>query len=280
MTLDGIRIVVDCANGAAYKSTPSVLRELGAEVIVYGNQPNGTNINQECGSIHPDTLCQKVIEHRAQLGIAHDGDADRVLLCDEHGKLVDGDDILAITGLEMLAESRLPEKTVVATVMSNAGLDAVIQEAGGRVVRTDVGDKHVIDEMLRNGYGLGGEQSGHIIFRDFATTGDGLVAALQMLRIMKAKNALLSQLSLCWTRFPQKLTSIRVKEKRPFEQMDGVLALVAQAEAEVKPAGGRVFLRYSGTEPKARLLIEGRDEAVLAMWSERIVEAIKRHTGA
>jgi phosphoglucosamine mutase len=279
MTLDGIRIVVDCANGAAYKSTPSVLRELGAEVIVYGNQPNGTNINQECGSIHPDTLCQKVIEHRAQLGIAHDGDADRVLLCDEHGKLVDGDDILAITGLEMLAESRLAEKTVVATVMSNAGLDAVIKEAGGRVVRTDVGDKHVIDEMLRNGYGLGGEQSGHIIFRDFATTGDGLVAALQMLRIMKAKNALLSQLSLCWIRFPQQLTNIRVREKTPFEQMDGVLALVAEAEAEVKPGGGRVFLRYSGTEPKARLMIEGRDEAVLTRWSERIVAAIKRHAG-
>ena len=280
MTLDGIRIVVDCANGAAYKSTPSVLRELGAEVIVYGNQPNGTNINQECGSIHPDTLCQKVIEHRAQLGIAHDGDADRVLLCDEHGKLVDGDDILAITGLEMLAESRLAEKTVVATVMSNAGLDAVIKEAGGRVVRTDVGDKHVIDEMLRNGYGLGGEQSGHIIFRDFATTGDGLVAALQMLRIMKAKNALLSQLSLCWIRFPQQLTNIRVREKTPFEQMDGVLALVAEAEAEVKPGGGRVFLRYSGTEPKARLMIEGRDEAVLTRWSKRIVAAIKQHAGA
>jgi phosphoglucosamine mutase len=280
MTLDGIRIVVDCANGAAYKSTPSVLRELGAEVIVYGNQPDGTNINHECGSIHPATLCRKVIEHRAQLGIAHDGDADRVLLCDEHGKLVDGDDIMAITGLEMLAESRLAEKTIVATVMSNAGLDAVIQEAGGRVVRTEVGDKQVIDEMLRHGYRVGGEQSGHIIFRDFATTGDGLVAALQMLRIMKAKNALLSQLSLGWTRFPQKLTSIPVREKRPFEQMDGVLALVEQAEAEVKPGGGRVFLRYSGTEPKARLLIEGRDEAVLARWSARIGEAIKQQAGA
>ncbi|MGD0537066.1 MAG: phosphoglucosamine mutase [Verrucomicrobiota bacterium] len=280
MTLDGIRIVVDCANGAAYKSTPSVLRELGAEVIVYGNQPNGTNINQECGSIHPDNLCQKVLEHRAQLGIAHDGDADRVLLCDEHGKLVDGDDIMAITGLEMLAESRLAEKTIVATVMSNAGLDAAIKEAGGRVVRTDVGDKHVIDEMLRHGYRVGGEQSGHIIFRDFATTGDGLVAALQMLRIMKTKNARLSQLSLCWTRFPQKLTSIRVRERRPFEQMDGVLALVEQAEAEVKPGGGRVFLRYSGTEPQARLLIEGRDEAALARWSARIGKAIKRHAGA
>ncbi len=279
MTLDGVRVVVDCANGAAYKSTPAVMRELGAEVVVYANQPNGTNINQDCGSMHPELLCQKVVEHRAQLGIAHDGDADRVLLCDEHGKLVDGDDILAITGLELLANHQLAEKTIVATVMSNAGLDATVAEAGGRVVRTDVGDKHVIDEMLRHGYRVGGEQSGHVIFRDYASTGDGLVAALQMLRIMKVKNALLSQLSLCWTRFPQKTVNIRVREKLPFEQMDGVLQLVNQAEAEVKPGGGRVFLRYSGTEPKARLLLEGRDETVIEKWSAQIAAAIQQQVG-
>ncbi len=273
MTLDGLRVVVDCANGAAYKST------LGADVIVCANTPDGTNINKECGSMHPELLCRKVVEHRAQLGIAHDGDADRVQLCDEHGTLVDGDDIMAITGLEMLQQSTLAEKTIVATVMSNAGLDVAIQEAGGRVIRTDVGDKHVIEEMLKNGYRVGGEQSGHLIFRDYATTGDGLVAALQVLRIMKSRNALLSQLSLCWRRFPQKLVSFKVREKTPFEKLDGVLALVKQAEAVLQPAGGRVFLRYSGTEPKARLLLEGPDAEVLETWSAKIVEAIKRHIG-
>ena len=279
MTLDGIRVVVDCANGAGYKSTPCVLRELGAETIVIANQPDGTNINRDCGSMHPENMCRKVVEHRAQLGIAHDGDADRVLLCDESGNLVDGDDILAITGLEMLEENQLPEKTVVSTVMSNAGLDRALEEAGGRVVRTDVGDKNVIDEMLRGGYRLGGEQSGHMIFRDHATTGDGLVAALQILRIMKARNALLSQLALCWTRFPQKLYNLRVRERRPFESLDGVLDLLQKAETELKKTGGRTLLRYSGTEPKVRLLLEGRDAEQLARLGEPIMERLSELIG-
>src|SRR4051812_37252920 len=234
LTLEGMRIVVDCANGAAYKSTPCVLRELGADVIVYGDDPNGMNINKDCGSMHPETMCKKVLENRAQLGIAHDGDADRVLFCDETGRLIDGDDVLVIAALEMLQQGSLAEKTVVATVMSNAGLDAVIKQAGGRVVHTTVGDKNVIDEMLRNGYNLGGEQSGHLIFRDFSSTGDGLVAALQMLRIMKTKQCLLSHLSRTWTRYPQVITNIKVREKTPFDQLDGVLQLVSQAEAELQ----------------------------------------------
>src|SRR5205823_14085915 len=158
-TLEGMRIVVDCAHGAGYKSTPCVLRELGADVIVYGNAPDGKNINKECGSMHPALMCQKIWEHRADVGIAHDGDADRVLLCDETGKLIDGDDILAIAGLEMLAQGTLAHKTVVCTVMSNAGVDAVLQAAGGRTIRTPVGDKNVIDEMLRGSFNFGGEQS-------------------------------------------------------------------------------------------------------------------------
>jgi len=279
MTLDGMRIAVDCAHGAAYKSTPCVLRELGAEIFVFGNQPDGMNINKECGSMHPNHMCQKVWEHHAHLGIAHDGDADRVLFCDEAGKLIDGDDVMAICGLDMLQQGTLPEKTVVATVMSNAGLDAVINQAGGRVVRTGVGDKNVIDEMLRGGFNFGGEQSGHLIFRDYGTTGDGLVAALQILRIMKAREQPLSRLVKCWTRFPQVVTNIRVREKKPFEQLDGVLQLVSQAETELKPAGGRVLLRYSGTEPKARLLVEGPDSTALERWSNRISEAVKKHVG-
>lgn len=279
MNLEGVRIVVDCANGASYKTTPSVLRELGADVIVYGNQPDGMNINKDCGAMHPENLCRKVVEHRAQLGIAHDGDADRVQLCDEQGILVDGDDILALTGLEMLEQGTLPEKTVVATVMSNAGLDLAIKEGGGRVVRTAVGDKYVIDEMLKNGFAVGGEQSGHIIFREFATTGDGLVAALQVLRIMRSQNALLSQLRLCWTRFPQKLVNIRVREKAPLEQLDGFASLLAAAEAEVCPQGGRVFVRYSGTETKARVLVEAREQEVVDKWCSELADAIQRQLG-
>jgi len=279
MTLESMRIVVDCAHGAAYKSTPCVLRELGAEIFDYGIQPDGMNINKDCGSMHPQQMCRKVWEHRAHLGISHDGDADRVLFCDETGNLIDGDDVMAICGLEMLAEGTLQDKTLVATIMSNAGLDAVIQEAGGRVVHTAVGDKNVIDEMLRCGFNLGGEQSGHMIFRDYSTTGDGLVSALQILRIMKAKDQPLSKLSKCWVRFPQLLTNVRVREKTPFEQLDGVTQLVSQAEADVNPSGGRVLLRYSGTEPKARLLIEGRDSAVLEKWTQKIAEAIKKQVG-
>jgi phosphoglucosamine mutase len=280
LTLEGMRIVVDCAHGAAYKSTPCVLRELGAKVIVFGNQPDGKNINENCGSMFPGNLCAKVVEHKAHIGIAHDGDADRVLLCDETGRLIDGDDIMAIAALNMLAQKTLTKKTLVATVMSNAGLEAATSSAGGKVIRTPVGDKNVIDEMRRGGFSFGGEQSGHLIFRDFSTTGDGLVAALQILRIMKAKDTPLSKLAKCWTRFPQLVTNVLVREKKPFTQLDGVLKLVAEAETELKSAGGRVLLRYSGTEPKARLLLEGRDAKVLEKWSRKICGAIQKQVGA
>ena len=279
LTLDGMRVVVDCAHGAAYKSTPCVLRELGAEVIVYGNQPDGMNINRECGSMHPEDMCRRVVEHKALLGIAHDGDADRVLLCDEKGVLIDGDDIMAIAALDMLAQKSLAEKTLVATVMSNAGLEVAIKKAGGKMLRTPVGDKNVIDEMLRGGFNFGGEQSGHLIFRDYGTTGDGLVAALQILSIVKVRQTPLSELAQCWTRFPQLVTNVRVREKKPFEQLDCVSKLVEEAETELKAAGGRVLLRYSGTEPKARLLLEGRDAAVLEKWSDKIIGAIRKQVG-
>jgi phosphoglucosamine mutase len=179
----------------------------------------------------------------------------------------------------MLAQKNLAEKTLVTTVMSNAGLEAAIQSAGGRVIRTAVGDKHVIDEMLRGGFNFGGEQSGHLIFRDFSTTGDGLVAALQMLRIVKAKQTPLSKLAQCWTRFPQLVTNVRVREKKPFEQLDGLTQLRAEAENELQAQGGRVFLRYSGTEPKARLLLEGRNAALLKKWSSKICGAIQKQIG-
>jgi phosphoglucosamine mutase len=280
LTLEGVKIVLDCGHGAAYKSSPSVLRELGAEVIVYGNAPDGKNINANCGSMHPEAMCKKVVEHGAHIGIAHDGDADRVLLCDEKGNLIDGDDIMAIAALEMLAENSLSKKTLVSTVMSNAGLEVAIKNAGGRMLRTPVGDKNVIDEMLREGFNFGGEQSGHLIFRDYGTTGDGLVAALQILRILKTKQTPLSKLAQCWTRFPQLVTNVKVREKKPFEQLDGVNSLVADAEKELSAQGGRLLLRYSGTEPKARLLVEGRDMKSLETWSKKICGAIQKQIGA
>ena len=279
MNLEGIRVVLDCAHGAAYKASPCVLRELGAEVIVYGDKPDGTNINKDCGSMHPELMCQKVREHGAQLGIAHDGDADRVLLCDEAGRLIDGDDIMVIAALDLLSQGHLQQKTLITTVMSNAGVDGAVTSAGGHVIRTPVGDKHVIDEMLRQGCNFGGEQSGHIIFGDYSTTGDGLVTALQILKIMKGRQALLSHLARCWTRYPQLVTNIRVREKRPFDQLPNVLDLVAAAEAAIKPEGGRVLLRYSGTEPKARLLIEGRDKEVLQQWTGKIIAAVQEQVG-
>jgi phosphoglucosamine mutase len=279
LTLEGMKVVLDCGHGAAYKSSPCVLRELGAEVIVYGNTPDGKNINENCGSMHPESMCRKVVEHGAHIGIAHDGDADRVLLCDEKGNLIDGDDIMAITALEMLAEKSLAGKVLVSTVMSNAGLEAAIKKAGGRMIRTAVGDRNVIDEMLKHDYNFGGEQSGHLIYRDFATTGDGLVAALQILRIMKAKGTSLSKLAKCWTRFPQLVTNVKVREKIPFAELDGLDALVAGAEKDLATQGGRLLLRYSGTEPKARLLVEGRDAAALKTWSEKICGAIQKQIG-
>jgi len=279
-TLEGVTIVVDCGHGAAYKATPCALRELGADVIAYGNQPDGSNINADCGSLYPEKMCNWVRENRADIGIAHDGDADRVILCDETGQLINGDDIMAIAGLEMLAEGSLAQNTLVSTVMSNAGLDEAINSAGGKVVRTPVGDKHVIDKMLSEGYNFGGEQSGHLIFGDHASTGDGLVAALQILRIMISKQKSLSNIAQCWKRFPQKLTNLRVTEKKPIEELERVSALVTEAETALQSAGGRVLLRYSGTEPKVRLLLEGKDSAQLDHWSQKIISSIDAQIGA
>ncbi len=279
MTLEGMRVVVDCAHGAAYKSTPCVLRELGAELFVYNNEPDGRNINRECGSMFPAMICDKMRIHGADIGIAHDGDADRVLLCDECGNVVDGDDIMAIAALDMLRNETLTERTLIATVMSNSGLIAAVEAAGGRVVRTSVGDRHVIDEMLRSGCNLGGEPSGHLIFRDYATTGDGLVAALQIMGIMKREDKRLSELSKCWQRFPQVYRNVRVSEKRPFEELDDVVDLIRGAEAELAATGGYVLVRYSGTEPKARVLLEGHERTVLELWAKRICEAIRSQVG-
>jgi phosphoglucosamine mutase len=279
MVLENMRIAVDVANGAAYKSTPCILRELGAEVIVAHDTPNGRNINRDCGSMHPEQIQRIVRETGAQIGISHDGDADRVQLCDERGEMVDGDEIMAIAALDFIRRGRLAENTLVATVMSNFGLDETLQKNEGKVLRTKVGDRYVIEAMMKNELNVGGEQSGHMIFRDYSTTGDGIVSALQILRIMVETGKPLSELKQCLVKYPQAQRNVKVREKRPLEELPAVQRLVSEAERELSGAG-RVLLRYSGTEPKIRLLIEGRDAATINARADTIAEVIREAIGA
>jgi phosphoglucosamine mutase len=278
MSLEKLRVAVDVANGAAYKSTPCILRELGADITVVHDEPNGTNINAQCGSTFPEEIQRVVKESGAQLGITHDGDADRVLLCDEKGELVDGDEILAVAAVDLLQAGRLAEQTLVATVMSNFGLDEALSALGGKVVRTKVGDRYVIEEMVGRNLNLGGEQSGHMIFRDFTTTGDGIISALQVLRIMKATGKPLSELKRCLKKYPQAQRNLKVKEKPPLEELPAVMKLVGDAEKELS-GKGRVLLRYSGTEPKIRLLIEGRELDQIDRQANEIAKAIQSAIG-
>ncbi|MFN2475042.1 MAG: phosphoglucosamine mutase [Chthoniobacterales bacterium] len=278
MSLEKMKIAVDVANGAAYKSTPCILRELGADLTVAHNEPNGTNINEKCGSTYPSEIQRVVRESGAQIGISNDGDADRVLLCDENGEVVDGDEVLAIAALDLLKSGRLRDNTLVATVMSNFGLDETLAEAGGTVLRTSVGDRYVIEEMIRRDLNLGGEQSGHMIFRDFSTTGDGIVSALQILRIMKSTGKPLSELKRCLTKYPQAQRNLRVKQKPPLDELSAVMKLVTETEAELN-GKGRVLLRYSGTEPKIRLLIEGRELQQIDHHADKIAHAIQSAIG-
>jgi len=273
-TLENMRIAVDVANGAAYKSTPCILRELGADVIVAHNTPNGRNINRDCGSTHPEEIQRIVKETKAHFGISHDGDADRVILCDENGELVDGDEIMAIAALDFIKRGRLAQNTLVATVMSNFGLDETLKKAEGRVLRTKVGDRYVIEAMMKQDLNVGGEQSGHMIFRDFSTTGDGIVSALQILRIVVETGKPLSELKRCLSKYPQAQRNLKVREKKPLEELPDVTRLMAEAEKELAGAG-RVLLRYSGTEPKIRLLIEGRDGDRINAQADRIASVIQ-----
>jgi phosphoglucosamine mutase len=273
-TLDGIKVVVDCANGAAYQVAPQVFEELGAEVIAIGVEPNGRNINDGCGAMHPERMADEIRRSGAALGVALDGDADRLILADERGQIIDGDQVMALLGTRMLADDTLPERTVVATVMSNLGLERALADRGGKLMRTAVGDRYVVEAMREGGLVLGGEQSGHIIFLDHATTGDGTVAALRVLAVMIAEGRPLSELiGAAMVRYPQVLLNFAVARKRPLDELPEVCRTIKHVET-VLGTEGRVVVRYSGTEAKARVMIEGTDEASIRAHAQDIARAI------
>lgn len=278
LTLDGMCIVVDCANGAAYRVAPAVFEELGAKVILLGDKPDGKNINARCGALHPEAMCRAVVKHGADLGIALDGDADRLIVADERGRVVDGDRLMAVVARDLLARRKLPKRTVVATVMSNLGLDRCIADAGGKVVRTKVGDRYVVEEMRRGGFSFGGEQSGHLVFLEHATTGDGTIAALQLLAIMRKHEVPLSELAQVMEVFPQAQVNVAVKSKPELSTLPAVTRAIKAAELALG-RDGRVLVRYSGTEPKARILVEGTDETKTRRLAEDIADALRRAAG-
>jgi len=275
LTLDGLRIVVDAAHGAGYRVGPAVFEELGAKVIAIHTKPDGKNINARAGALYPQAMCETVKLHEAHLGIALDGDGDRCVLCDEHGNVVDGDAVMALCATRMLREGTLAKQTLVTTVMSNLGLERAVRGVGGRVVRTQVGDRYVVEEMRKSGYNFGGEQSGHLVFLDHATTGDGIVAALRVLAVMMRESKPLSELAKVMERTPQVLVNLAVDRKIPLDQLPDVQRIISDVERQLGE-DGRVLVRYSGTESKARVMIEGMDESRIKTWADEIAQAVAK----
>ncbi|MBI5180674.1 MAG: phosphoglucosamine mutase [Nitrospirae bacterium] len=278
MDFEGVKIVLDCANGAAYKVAPMMLRELGAEVAAIGVEPSGMNINDGCGSLYPKKLQELVLEKKADIGIAYDGDADRAIFSDELGREVNGDQIMAMCAIELKKQGRLKNNILVTTVMSNMGLDIAMKEAGINVIKTKVGDRYVLEEMVKKDCNLGGEQSGHIIHLDYNTTGDGVITTLQILALMNNTKKKLSELSSCMTIFPQVLLNVRVKEKKEFSSIPEVSKAIKNCEEQLKDRG-RILVRYSGTEPLARVMIEGENEGKIKTMAEEIAGTIKEAIG-
>lgn len=278
LTLEGLRVVVDCAHGAAYKVAPTVLQELGADVVALHAEPNGTNINQDCGAVHPDRLVAAVSEAGADLGIALDGDADRVVLCDERAEIVDGDAVLGLCALDMQERGTLAKRSVVATVLSNLGLEEALERAGIKLLRAPVGDRYVVELMRREGLNLGGEQSGHIVFLDHITTGDGLLTSLQVLALMLRRQRRLSELAAGFERFPQVLHAVPVRGKPPLAEIGALQDTLRRVEGEL--AGrGRVLVRYSGTEPIARVMVEGEDAESVERAAQEICGVLREAIG-
>jgi phosphoglucosamine mutase len=275
----GLKIVVDCANGAAYKVAPAVLREMGASVITLGDEPNGTNINENCGSLYPELLRRKVIETGAHLGVAHDGDADRAVFVSEKGEVVDGDRILAAMALALAREERLSGGALITTIMSNGGLEIALRPAKIRVKRTPVGDRYVLERMLKEGCNLGGEPSGHIIFMDHNTTGDGLITALQVISLLQKTGKPLSEITNCMSPLPQILVNVRVREKRDIQVIPGLAEQMALVEKRLNGVG-RVLVRYSGTEPLLRIMVEGDDQKTIQEMARELAEVVEREIGS
>lgn len=278
LDLTGLKIVLDCGNGAAYKVAPAVFEELGAEVIPLGVKPNGTNINAGCGSLHPEVISEAVKSHRADIGIALDGDADRVIVCDEFGNEVNGDQIMAICATDMIARKQLKKKTLVATVMSNMGLDIALRKVGGKIIKTAVGDRYVVEEMRKGGYNLGGEQSGHLIFLDNNTTGDGVLAALQLLAVMRRREKPLSELAEVMIPLPQVLVNVRVKARHDVLGIPSIAGAIKGVEEKLGNEG-RVLIRYSGTEPLLRIMLEGQDKYEITDWANEIADLVRQQIG-
>jgi len=279
MTLEGIKIVLDCANGAAYKVSPIILEELGADVVTIGVNPDGRNINTECGSLNPELLRNKVLETGADLGIALDGDADRVIFCDEKGEIVDGDKIIAICADEMIKSGKLRGNAVVTTLMSNMALENFIRGKGMDFFRTEVGDRYVVEAMRARGCNLGGEQSGHIIFLDHTTTGDGTLAALQVLAIMKREGKKLSELSKIIDLYPQLLLNVKIRKKKELSKIKGLSELLDRNETRLR-GKGRINIRYSGTEQISRVMVEGEDVSLINEIANELADAIQKDIGA
>jgi phosphoglucosamine mutase len=276
LSLDGVRVVVDAAHGAAYRVAPLVFQELGAQVTAIGVKPNGVNINRDSGALHPEHVRTEVIKRSAAIGIALDGDADRVIVIDEKGQMVDGDQVLAMCAGQMVKSGTLRQRTVVATVMSNLGLEHALAHAGAKLVRTQVGDRYVVEAMRAGGYNLGGEQSGHLVFLDHASTGDGILAALQVLALMLRTGKPLSELAdQAMHRIPQVLESVTLPARRPLEDMRRLGELTAKI-AKALGEDGRVLVRWSGTEPKLRIMLEGPREDSIREWAKELVEAARQ----
>lgn len=278
LTLEGLKIVVDCANGSTYRISPRVFKEFGAEVVALNTQPDGTNINLNCGSVHPEAMQEAVVRNKANLGVAHDGDGDRSIFADEEGRLVDGDQILTFCALELLEQGRLKNNTLVVTVLSNYGVDSALAAKGGKVVRTPVGDRYVLEEMLKGGHNLGGEKSGHIIFLDHHITGDGLITALQVLSTMVQTGKKISELVSCFQPFPQVALDVKVKEKRELAAIPQLQTCLREIEEKLKEKG-RIVLRYSGTEPLARIMVEGSDQEMIDQFARQVAQIIRQQIG-
>jgi len=276
--LEGLKIVMDCANGAAYFIAPLIFKELGAKVIKTHVEPDGYNINNGCGALHPEAMAKIVRKEKADIGIAFDGDADRIIFCDSHGAIVDGDRILAMCALDFKATGRLANDSLVVTTMSNLGLIEAMNRALIRVDVTDVGDRLVIDHMRKTGANVGGEKSGHVILMDYATTGDGIITALQILRMLKQRQASLTELAGCMKEYPQKLISLPVKAKPPIESLPTLGRVLREATTDLGDHG-RVIVRYSGTENKIRLLVEARQARSVAHWTRSLTLAIRKDLG-